>query len=332
MMKRHPIELSVMGLLLGLFALGVVGKQSVSSRGYQDTDAAIHVTIPTASSQKIHLSQAMKEALKGRVLRQEGHHRQALTFLNRALTLHESAPTPAEGLPEREHGMTLLNRGLAHLATRQWDAAKHDLDRAIALFRTLPSEAAPLAEAYTSRAIIHRQRRQREATLNDLSQAIAIQQSLSTHADKPSIPSALAQNHVQRALIWRMSNQLARALADYEEAARLQRTLIATDDPRGQSALATILSSQAWLLAAGADPSLWDGDQAKEKAEEACALTNWQNDEALIALAAAYARLGDFTQATTWLTKAIPLSPEHRKAPLAEILQAYQKGQTYQDP
>jgi tetratricopeptide (TPR) repeat protein len=86
-----------------------------------------------------------------------------------------------------------------------------------------------------------------------------------------------------------------RAVADYERAARLEPNYPYS------------YSSAAWLRATSSDARFRDGQQAVALATKACELSSWADAEALDALAAAYAEVGDFDLAVKYQSKAIEL-------------------------
>jgi len=60
-------------------------------------------------------------------------------------------------------------------------------------------------------------------------------------------------------------------------------------------------------------------------ARKACDLSEWKNPEYLDTLAASYARVGDFGNATTWQEKALQLFEKGKKAEAQERLNLYRK-------
>ena len=64
--------------------------------------------------------------------------------------------------------------------------------------------------------------------------------------------------------------------------------------------------------------------RAVEAARKACELTDFQDFNALKALAAAFAEQGNFEKAIGWQEKAIERSPEEKKAAEEELLNLYQ--------
>ena len=89
------------------------------------------------------------------------------------------------------------------------------------------------------------------------------------------------------------------------------------------------LNGLARIRATHPDAELRNGAQAVELAERCCRLTEYRAVTALTTLAAAYAEAGHFDDAVKWQTKAIELSPLHRKADAELRLRLYSVGNTY---
>ena len=142
-----------------------------------------------------------------------------------------------------------------------------------------------------------------------------------------------------------------RAIEDYREAVRL-----APDNPISHYFLASHLSrveqyadsihhyrealtepdldaevyaSFAWLLATCPDTACRDSSEAIEMATVACELTDYDEDQPLGILAAAYAANGDFDEAVKWQTKACDLADEDRLELQKRRLDLYRDGTAY---
>lgn len=89
------------------------------------------------------------------------------------------------------------------------------------------------------------------------------------------------------------AGDVAGAIADYNTAIKL--------DPKLENAY----DSLAWELATAKDPSLRDGKRALELALKLCAFSGYKNASHLATLAAAYARVGDFSEAVAWQQKVL---------------------------
>jgi Flp pilus assembly protein TadD len=81
----------------------------------------------------------------------------------------------------------------------------------------------------------------------------------------------------------------------------------------------------AWLLATAKEPRIRNGEKAVGFAVKACQLSEWKNPEYLDTLAASYARVGDFGNATKWQEKALQLFEEGMKAEPQKRLNLYRE-------
>ena len=96
----------------------------------------------------------------------------------------------------------------------------------------------------------------------------------------------------------------AHALHAYDELARLYPDLVE----------AHVMS--AWIRAACMDPRYRDGKRALESATRACELTNWQDIDALEALAAALAEVGNFAEAAERQQTVVKLNTSYSRIPI----------------
>jgi Flp pilus assembly protein TadD len=112
--------------------------------------------------------------------------------------------------------------------------------------------------------------------------------------------------------------RLAEAAGQYVETLRI--------DPNNVEALKYL--SLIW--AAHPEARYRDGRRAVAAASRACELTGWSNPEALDAVAAAYAEVGDFAQAVKWQSRAIELArDETRRVGLRTRLRLYETRRPY---
>ena len=113
-------------------------------------------------------------------------------------------------------------------------------------------------------------------------------------------PGVLATAHTNRGIVEGRRGEWQKAIDDYREALRLQPKLAAAHN------------NLAWLLATCPVDALRNGQEAVEKATEACNASGWSNPSCLGTLAAACAEVGDFVQAVRWQQRALA-DPAYRK-------------------
>jgi Flp pilus assembly protein TadD len=104
------------------------------------------------------------------------------------------------------------------------------------------------------------------------------------------------------------------------EAAVQYRRLLAFEPEQSE-----VLNNLAWLLATCADPSVRNGADAVQLAEQACRLTGYTNATSVGTLAAAYAEVGRFTNAVETATKAVNLATASGDLQFAGINQQLRK-------
>jgi tetratricopeptide (TPR) repeat protein len=95
------------------------------------------------------------------------------------------------------------------------------------------------------------------------------------------------------------------------------------------------LNRTAWILATHEDAALRNGAEALILAQRACQLTRQQDALSLNTLAAAYAELGQFNDATTTARQALDLATQSGQKGVVSIVQnllkLYQAGQPYRE-
>ena len=144
-----------------------------------------------------------------------------------------------------------------------------------------------------------------DASLSDFSQAIK------------SLPQD-AELYNNRGMAYTALRNYAFAIADYKRALEVN-----------QEEAPQIFNNLAWLLATGPEKTHRDGKLALEYAKQACELSQWSYFGALDTLAAAYAEVGRFEDATRWQKKAIAYAPETNKVELQQRLKLYEEGKPY---
>ena len=85
----------------------------------------------------------------------------------------------------------------------------------------------------------------------------------------------------------------------------------------------------AWLQATCPDERYRNGDKAVVNAGYAHLLGDGRTWEFIDTLAAAFAEIGEFSEAVQWQTKAIGLAPETKRGRLQMRLELYKQGKPY---
>jgi len=145
-------------------------------------------------------------------------------------------------------------------------------------------------------------------------------QAIADYDEAVRINPQLAEAFVGRGDAWRAKGDAEHAVADYDAAVRIDPKLA-----RGHNQL-------AWELATSDRPAVRDGRRAVESALKACELTQWKNPSYVDALAAAYARAGDFEAAVRWQRKAMDQTEgvgSTRDNDAARRLRQYEDGKAW---
>lgn len=95
-------------------------------------------------------------------------------------------------------------------------------------------------------------------------------------------------------------------------------------------------NSLAWLLCTCNEDRIRNGEKAVTLAKQACEFCNYENEDIVDTLAAAYAETGDFKAAIEWQQKAIDRADPHRdpmhKLPgFYDRLRLYKQGIAYRE-
>jgi tetratricopeptide (TPR) repeat protein len=127
-----------------------------------------------------------------------------------------------------------------------------------------------------------------------------------------------------------LQRKLNDAFVDFKKAMEIYGRLV---DQDGQKDLALEFAESiapvAWIYATHPDSSTRDGRKARAYALRACNLSEWKVLVPVVALAAACAETGDFTEAIKWQQKAIDLAPAAERPQLLSELQLYESGKPY---
>jgi tetratricopeptide (TPR) repeat protein len=193
------------------------------------------------------------------------------------------------------------NRAAAYRFKKEFDKAIADFSESL---RLNPTNHA----AYNGRAAIHMLKREFELAIPDWNEGLRLY---------PDDANAVNS----RGYAYYMTGQFEKAAQDYKRAIDL--------NPSKHLAY----NNLAWLRATCVAKEFRDGKEAVAAATKACELTDWARGDWIDTLAAAYAELGDFKNATKYQRMAIrskDVSDADRKI-LRQHLRLYQNGRCIQD-
>jgi tetratricopeptide (TPR) repeat protein/membrane protease YdiL (CAAX protease family) len=128
--------------------------------------------------------------------------------------------------------------------------------------------------------------------------------------------------YLDRATAYQNRRQYNLAIADLTRAMEA-----APDNSDSQNAL-------AWFLSTCPDPKYRNGKDALTHANKACDLSYWQDGQEVDTLAAAFAELGNFSQAVMWEQRAIALmnsESSEQQQDAAKRLELYKAKKPYRD-
>ena len=123
------------------------------------------------------------------------------------------------------------------------------------------------------------------------------------------------RRHVLRAQCYNALDQPEKAIEDFLIALKISPNLYQANN------------NYAWLLATSPNERIANGTEAVKFATRACEQTRWKIHHALVTLAAASARSGDFENAIRWQLKGIELADAASRSQLVEWLELYKKQQ-----
>jgi tetratricopeptide (TPR) repeat protein len=130
-------------------------------------------------------------------------------------------------------------------------------------------------------------------------------------------------SHCELAAALLQTGRARSALGEYEKALQIQPDSLPAN------------ASLAWILASNPDASLRDGARAVSLALRADQLSGGQNPFVAAALGAAYAEVGDFSQAVAAAQRALQIPGQESRSPLAatvrEQLALYRTGSPFRD-
>lgn len=212
-----------------------------------------------------------------------------------------------------------------------------DLDQAIRLSKT------PNAELYRDRGRVFLDKHDNDSGLRDLKKALEIDgdstDTLTAIADayynEKRYPEEIAiltralkidpddsNAYTSRAYAYMTLGQYQQALDDYRSASK-----VAPQD-------SDTANDMSWLLSTCPLAKLRDGKRALALANFACGHTGWDEAKSIDTLAAAYAELGNYSEAVVWQQRAIDLAGSSDKdfqQQLQQRLELYRKGLPYRE-
>jgi len=130
-------------------------------------------------------------------------------------------------------------------------------------------------------------------------------------------------SHCELATAFLQTGRAKTAVGEYEKVLQIQPDCLQAN------------ANLAWILASNPDASLRDGSRAVRLALRAEQLSGGQDPFVMAALGAAYAEVGDFSQAVAAAQRALQISGEESHSPLADTVRAqlalYRAGSPFRD-
>ncbi len=307
---------------------------------FKPADAEAHSNLGHALMSKgrldeaqIHLERALQINPKladadfnlATLLSQQGKIEAAISVYRRALVLNDNLPDVHNNLGgllmlqgKLDEAITHFHRALRYRPN--YDDALNNLGSAL-MKRGRASEAvAPLMKAIQLQPAFveaHYNLGNAYRALDRLAEAVAEYRTAIRH--NPNFGPA----HYQLATILVARREVAEGIKHYQETVRLEPTLVEA------------LNELAWLLATQRSDQYRDGKQAVALATRAVELTRTNDPAVLDTLAAAYAEIGEFSEALASAKKAVALankSGEQKQAEEIKLrLRLYEQAKPYRE-
>jgi serine/threonine-protein kinase len=153
---------------------------------------------------------------------------------------------------------------------------------------------------YNNRGITYGEKGLYDQAISDFNKAIEI---------NPKYDKA----YNNRGIVYSHRGQYDQAISDFNKAIEINPKEAQTHN------------NLAWLFATAKVPGFRNGEKAVVFALKACELSEWKNPEYLDTLAAAYARVGDFGNATKWEEKALQIFEGDKQAEAQRRLNLYRE-------
>ena len=314
------------GTMFGLAkTLEAAGKRTEAELSFQEAESAMRKELPIQRKElgRGHAEVIRSVSLLSELLGKQGKLTEQESVLQEQLGM-EAYPTQSA---QENLGHLLWQQGSLHLQRNDFTNAARGYDQAVQTFKQLQT-----------RFPENRYYRQEQAF------------SLRLFADAMQRGNRLAEAEASLRTAWDIYMQLAKEAPTVtfysREAAFTRRSVAEVLSARGkldeaktayraaaETGDALALNEIAWTLATAPDPKLRDGPSAVTFAEKAVAATKRKNPLILDTLAAAYAEIGQFTNATRVQQEAIVLlQDETRKKGYASRLKLYELNTPYRDP
>ncbi|MEZ6124097.1 MAG: tetratricopeptide repeat protein [Planctomycetaceae bacterium] len=261
----------------------------------------------------------------------ENGYRESHAYSSRGM-FHAAVGNAEKAIADFSEAITLdpkdeanyINRAAAYMGEKQYEKAVKDYTDAAAI--------KPRTSTYQQRAIAWKLQGNAAKAIEDFTEALKInpehvpslmgrgfvsfqnndtQKAIEDFSAVISINPGAADAWNNRGFNRQLAGEFQEAIVDYNKATELAP----------KYALAWI--NKAWLLSTCSDEKVRNAGRAIEAATRACELTDFQDFNALKALAAAYAEDANFEKAIGWQEKAIERAPEAAREDEQKLLELY---------